>query len=69
VKDGNQLNVINTGNAGTPAATGMAPFLTIYVWEAANYLDNQKRRSDYIRAFMDHLDNWEFVGLNLELAG
>jgi Fe-Mn family superoxide dismutase len=69
VKDGNKLKVINTGNADTPIAMGLVPLLTIDVWEHAYYLDYQNRRTDYIRAFMDHLVNWEFAGKNLELAG
>ena len=29
------------------------------------YIDYQNRRADYIKAYLDHLINWEFAEQNL----
>ena len=64
VKDGDALNVVQTANADTPIAHGMNPLLTIDVWEHAYYLDYQNRRSDFIKAYVDSLMNWDFAEQN-----
>jgi len=65
VQDGEALKVVQTSNADTPIAKGMKPLITIDVWEHAYYLDYQNRRSDYIKAFVDSLLNWDFADRNL----
>ncbi|MBN2321369.1 MAG: superoxide dismutase [Acidobacteria bacterium] len=65
VQDGDTLKILQTANADTPIAKGMRPLITIDVWEHAYYLDYQNRRSDYIKAYMDSLLNWDFAEQNL----
>jgi Fe-Mn family superoxide dismutase len=64
LKDG-KLQVVKTANADTPVAHGIKPLLTVDVWEHAYYLDYQNRRPDYLKDFVEHLINWDFVNANL----
>jgi Fe-Mn family superoxide dismutase len=69
VADKGTLQVMKTGDADTPLTMGVAPLLTIDVWEHAYYLDYQNRRADFVAAVLDRLLNWEFVEANLAAAG
>ncbi len=57
------LEIVNTGNAGTPNTDGLTALLTIDVWEHAYYVDYRNARPDYVAAFWK-LVNWKFVESN-----
>jgi len=57
------LELLSTGNAGTPLTMEREPLLTCDVWEHAYYIDYRNARPDYVKAFWE-LVNWEFVAKN-----
>jgi superoxide dismutase, Fe-Mn family len=65
VSDNETLKIIKTSNADTPPAHGLTPVLTLDVWEHAYYLDYRNQRAEYVKAFLSHLVNWDFAGMNL----
>jgi Fe-Mn family superoxide dismutase len=68
VADRGELAVVKTGNAETPFTSGLAPLLTVDVWEHAYYLDYQNRRPDYLNATIAKHLNWTFASENFAHA-
>ena len=62
-----RLRVRSSDDAENPLRRGSVPLLTLDVWEHAYYLDYQNERERYVKGFLDHLLNWEFVAENLGL--
>ena len=65
VKVGGNLEILQTHDAENPLISGEMPLLTLDVWEHAYYLDYQNQRAEYVKAFLEHLVDWEFVDSNL----
>ena len=60
LKDG-KLEVTKTPNGENPLVHGATPILGVDVWEHSYYIDSRNRRPDYLKAFVDHLVNWDYV--------
>ena len=60
LKDG-KIAATKTANGESPLVHGGKPILGIDVWEHSYYIDYRNRRPDYLKAFVDHLVNWEYV--------
>jgi superoxide dismutase, Fe-Mn family len=60
VKNG-KIEIMKTPNGESPLVHGAKPILGCDVWEHSYYIDYRNRRPDYLKAFLDHLVNWEHV--------
>jgi Fe-Mn family superoxide dismutase len=60
VSDG-KIVTSKTANAESPLVHNSQPILVVDVWEHSYYIDYRNRRPDYLKAFVDHLVNWEHV--------
>ncbi len=67
VKDG-KLVIMKTPNGENPLVHGGKPILGCDVWEHSYYIDYRNRRPDYLKAFLDHLVNWDYVTEMYEAA-
>ena len=67
VKDG-KIVIMKTPNGENPLVHGGKPILGCDVWEHSYYIDYRNRRPDYLKAFVDHLVNWEHVAEMYEAA-
>ena len=52
-----------------PARSRREPILGCDVWEHSYYIDYRNRRPEYLKAFVDHLINWEYVAEMFAAAG
>src|SRR5258706_377799 len=55
--EGKSLEEIVKGSFGKNAPL----ILGVDVWEHSYYIDYRNRRPDYLKAWIDHLVNWEYV--------
>jgi len=61
-KNNNKIEIIKTSNAEAPFCDdNKLPLFVVDVWEHAYYLDYQNKRLQYVRDFINHLVNWDFV--------
>ncbi|HZY13899.1 MAG TPA: superoxide dismutase [Beijerinckiaceae bacterium] len=60
VKNG-KVEIMKTPNGENPLVHGARPILGVDVWEHSYYIDYRNRRPDYLKAFLEHLVNWEHV--------
>lgn len=60
-----RLKVKTTQDADLPLSKGEQPLICCDVWEHAYYLDYKNKRPDYVKAFLDHLINWDFANTQL----
>lgn len=63
-----KLEVSKTPNGENPLVHGGKPILGCDVWEHSYYIDYRNRRPDYLKAFLDHLVNWDYVDQLLSKA-
>jgi hypothetical protein len=61
-------DIMKTPNGENPLVHGAKPILGCDVWEHSYYIDYRNRRPDYLKAFLDHLVNWDYVAERYEAA-
>jgi Fe-Mn family superoxide dismutase len=64
-RQGQDLSIVNTSNAGNPLTSGYQPLLTVDIWEHAYYIDYRNARATYLNNFSGFI-NWKFVEGNFK---
>ena len=63
-KDG-KLDIVTTHDADNPLTAGQHALWTCDLWEHAYYLDYQQERAAFVKAVIENVANWQFVGKRL----
>jgi superoxide dismutase, Fe-Mn family len=63
-KDG-KLEIVTTHDANNPLTSNQQALWTCDLWEHAYYLDYQQERANFVKAVIEQLANWQFVGKRL----
>lgn len=63
-KDG-KLEIVTTHDADNPLTSGTHALWTCDLWEHAYYLDYQQERATFVKAVIENIANWQFVGKRL----
>ncbi len=69
ILDGSTLKITSYHDADTPIAHGVAPLLTLDVWEHAYYIDYRNARPKFAETVLGNIVNWDFVAQNLDGNG
>jgi Fe-Mn family superoxide dismutase len=64
LKDG-KLEIVTTHDADNPLTSGQQALWTCDLWEHAYYLDYQHERATFVKAVIENIANWQFVGKRL----
>lgn len=59
--DHGRLIIKKYQNGGNPLADRLPAIMGCDVWEHSYYIDYRNKRADYVKAFLNHLVNWEYV--------
>jgi superoxide dismutase, Fe-Mn family len=66
IRKNGKVGIIRTNYIYSSDMAGVIPLANIDLWEHAFYLDYQNRFKDYLRAWIEHLVNWDFVSANFK---
>ncbi|MEH3127839.1 superoxide dismutase [Agrobacterium cavarae] len=66
--DSNKLALVGYEDGNNPVAVGRPAYLGIDIWEHAYYVDYENRKPAHIKAVLENLVNWRFVGDKISAA-
>jgi superoxide dismutase, Fe-Mn family len=65
VANNGKLDIVTTHDADNPLTSGAHALWTCDLWEHAYYLDYQQERAQFVKAVIENVANWQFVGKRL----